>query len=78
MDWLNQASSFLSNPTVSQIAGNLLGNNKPKPAPTPAPVIIQAPAPEIPKASMSASKIALIGGGVLAVVLVLVFALKRK
>lgn len=79
MDWMNQFSSLLNNPTVNSLAQSLIPKNKPA-----APPQVAAPAPSVAapafvKASgMSTSTMAMIGGGVLALVAILFLALKKK
>lgn len=70
-EWLKTAESILNSSTLA----NLVGNNK-------APQMPQAPAPVIKaeapiKQGMSGSTIALIVGGVIAVVGILVLVLKK-
>ena len=74
VEWLNSVGNILNNPTVSNLTSGLF-NKSPSPAPSAAPVIMTAAAPS---AGMSQSTMMMIGGGVLAIVLVLVVAFKGK
>lgn len=77
MEWLQTAESIMNNPTFGNIANGLFGS-KSKPAPPPAasvPVIsVQNPMSQ----GMSTQTMMMIGGGVLALVAVLFFAMKKR
>lgn len=72
MDWLKDLTS---NPLVQQVAGSFLV--KPQPLPkTEAPKPAAAPM-QVANSGMSTSTMMMIGGGVLALVMVVVLAVKK-
>jgi hypothetical protein len=79
MSWLNDAAGILNSDIGKNLTSSILGNNKPQtssaPAPAAAPSIVYAPAPS---SGMSTNMIMGIVGGGLALVLVLIFAMKGK
>jgi hypothetical protein len=72
MSFLDQVGGILNSPLAQSFL-----SPAPSPAPAPAPVIIQSPATAAMKPGMDTSTIAMIAGGVLAVVAVLYFAFKK-
>lgn len=73
-DWMGAVNTVLSSPLANQWLGN---SKAPTPAPAPAPVYVSAPAPAVAQDN-SSSKMLMIGGGVLALVAIIFFALKKR
>lgn len=78
MEWQSILNDVLNNPLAQEYGGKVLGLNKPAPAPKAPTPVIQVANPIPAESGMSQSKILMIAGGALAVVLVLVFALKKR
>lgn len=79
MDWLNQATAILNNPTVSSLASSLIPRSKPETPPSYNPVIsVPSPMADSSGGGMGTNTMLMIGGGVLAFVAILFFALKKK
>ncbi len=77
MSWLNDFGTVLNNPIVS----DLVSSSKRKPSPPPAQQVIYVPPPAAPitaAAAMDKKTKLMIGGGVLALFMILIFGMKKR
>lgn len=79
MEWLKTASTFINSPIGNTLATSLLPKSKPAAPPAAPQIVYQAAAPVLPVPNgLSSKMMMMIGGGVIALVLIIALVFRKK